>query len=439
VLRLLHSPVDGIVTDPGLPLSLGRVPMGREVDPNEGVCLHDPRASRLHAVLHVTSRSRRVRIADEDSKNGTFVNGERVDECWLEDGDVIRVADTHFLLRTDIRDEADAPVEGIVGSAPTIQALRRTIAQVGPHEVTVLLLGESGSGKEVAAAAIHQCSARRGAFVAVNCAAIPEQLAESQLFGHVAGAFTDARSDSAGFFRSAEGGTLFLDEIGELPQALQPKLLRALEQRAVTPVGATRTVPCDVRIVAATNRDLEASVGGGAFRGDLFARLAEFTVHVPALRERVEDVLPLLAHAFGSPIPPLSPDLVAALLGHGWPYNVREVFAVARELRVRGSGHDLLEPELVMHRLGRPSLDASGPRAPRSSRVDPDEATDDGVPDRESGEVRLPPPTREELERILSSCRGNIRAISRTTGRSRMQVYRWIEQYGLDLEAYREK
>jgi transcriptional regulator of acetoin/glycerol metabolism len=106
---------------------------------------------------------------------------------------------------------------------------------------------------------------------------------------------------------------------------------------------------------------------------------------------------------------------------------------------VRGSGHDLLEPELVMHRLGRPSLDASGPRAPRSSRVDPDEATDDGVPDRESGEVRLPPPTREELERILSSCRGNIRAISRTTGRSRMQVYRWIEQYGLDLEAYREK
>ena len=429
-LLLLHCPERGVVTDERVTLPIGRTLIGREVEEGEGIGLEDARASRLHATLHVASRSRRVRIADEDSKNGTFVNGERVEEAWLSNGDVVRLADTHFLLRVTDDETRDADVAGLLGSAPSMRALRATVAQVGPHDVTVLLAGESGSGKEVVARAIHVLSGRTGAFVAVNCAAIPEQLAESQLFGHVAGAFTGARGDHPGFFRSAHLGTIFLDEIGDLDIRLQPKLLRALEQRCVVPVGAAHPVPCDARIVAATHRDLAAAVDADQFRGDLYARLAEFSITVPALRDRREDVLPLLRHAYGERMPSLSPDLVQALLTYDWPFNVRELLAVGRELLVRGADRDKLELELVAHRLGDAGDGDEGD--------DGDDRISEGTGRRSTGE-RATPPTREEFERILSDCKGNVRAIARETGRSRMQVYRWIEQYGLDLEQYRDK
>ena len=428
-LLLLHCPERGVVTEQRVPLPIGRTLIGREVEEGEGIGLADARASRLHATLHVASRSRRVRIADEDSKNGTFVNGERVDEAWLSDGDVLRLADTHFLLRVTDGETRDADVAGLLGSAPSMRALRATVAQVGPHDVTVLLIGESGSGKEVVARAIHALSGRTGPFVAVNCAAIPEQLAESQLFGHQRGAFTGATAAQPGLFRAAEGGTLWLDEIGDLDVRLQPKLLRALEQRAVVPVGAAHPVPCDVRILAATHRDLAAAVDADQFRGDLYARLAEFTVAVPALRDRGEDVLPLLRHAYGERMPLLSADLVQALLTYDWPFNVRELLAVGRELRVRGGDRDKLELELVAHRLG----------GDREEDDDSEQRISDGSGRRSTGGSRATPPTREEFERILCDCKGNVRAIARETGRSRMQVYRWIEQYGLDLEQYRDK
>ena len=189
-----------------------------------------------------------------------------------------------------IRRPADGAAP-LIGSSEAIRRVRERIERVAATDFTILIEGESGSGKELVARQVHELSRRRrGPFVAVNCAAIPEQLAESQLFGHVAGAFTGARGDHPGFFRSAHLGTIFLDEIGDLDLRLQPKLLRALEQRAVVPVGAAHPVPCDVRILAATHRDLAAAVDADQFRGDLYARLAEFTVAVPALRDRREDL-----------------------------------------------------------------------------------------------------------------------------------------------------
>ncbi len=435
LLFLLHHPERGVIDEPPRRLSVGRHPMGREVEGDEGIAVDDPRASRLHAVLHVSSRSHRVRVADESSKNGTIVNGERVVERWLEDGDVVRLADSHYLLRMEPSDLEDAEVAGLIGRAPAIRALRSVLRQVAPHEVTVLVLGESGTGKEVVAAAIHALSGRKGAFIAVNCAAIPEQLAESELFGHVAGAFTGARGDHEGFFRAAHGGTIFLDEVGDLSAQLQPKLLRVLEQRVVVPVGATAPVPCDVRIVAATNRRLDEAVEREAFRGDLFARLSEFTVNLPPLRERREDVLLLLRHAFGGDIPPLAPDLVDALLAYPWPYNVRELMAVGRELKVRASGTKALELALVQHRLVSDS--PRSPANPAASRSGSGSGgSNSGVG--ESGS-RGAPPTRDEFEKILADCKGNVRQIAKATGRSRMQVYRWVEQFGLDLEQYRDK
>ncbi|MEZ4441198.1 MAG: sigma 54-interacting transcriptional regulator [Polyangiaceae bacterium] len=416
-LVALHDPVSGIQLTPPRRLGPGRHLVGREVD---DVVLTDPRASRHHATLHVASRSNRLRVTDEGSRNGTAVNGRLVDEAWLEDGDILRFADSHFAVRALRDDEGDGEVTSLVGRAPEVRRLRAMIPSLAAEDVTVLLTGESGTGKEVVARAIHEASGRKGPFIAVNCAAIPEHLAESQLFGHRSGAFTGADRDHDGFFRAAQGGTLFLDEVGDLPAPLQPKLLRALEERTVTPVGATKAIPFDARVLAATNVNLESAIEGGDFRGDLYARLAEIEVPLPPLRARREDILVLLER-LGGDLPELDADLVAALLQHDYRYNVRELRAIARELQLRGAGRARWELELVAHRLRDTASNLDGPEG---------EDEDDD---------RSAPPSRDELEAILREARGNVRAISRRTGRSRMQVYRWVEQHGLNLADYRGK
>lgn len=445
---LLHTPEGGIADATPYRLSTGRHLVGRSVEEDEGITLDDARASRHHATFHVSSRTARVRVADEDSRNGTWVNGERVDEAWLEDGDVVRLADSHLLFRLQPDDADDADIPGLIGRAPAVRALRSTLARVASHDVVVLITGQSGTGKEVAARAIHELSRREGPFVAINCAAIPEQLAESQLFGHRAGAFTGASQDHEGLFRAAHGGTVFLDEIGDLPTPLQPKLLRALEERAVVPVGVTAAIPFDARVVAATNVSLAGAIADGEFRGDLYARLAEFEVALPPLRDRREDVLLLMRDAFDAgELPPMDPELVALLLLHPWPFNVRELRAVARELAVRGGDKDALTANMVSHRLAAP-VDPDETLGRDSSDDDTSGSTSGSTSASTSGSTaggkrrsssgRSAPPTREELEAILARCEGNVRAIARETGRSRMQVYRWVEQHGLDLANYRD-
>ena len=221
--------------------------------------------------------------------------------------------------------------EMIVGDSPAMSALRRLVRQVAPSEASVLLTGPSGSGKEVFARAIHSQSRRAGKpFVAVNCGAIPRDLLESVLFGHEKGSFTGAHAQHKGRFEEAHGGTLFLDEIGDMPAEMQVKLLRVLEERAVQRVGGRGQIDVDVRIVAATHRDIDAAIDAGAFREDLFYRLAVFPVEIPGLAERIEDVPLLVAHFLGQqparrPGVIFSADAHARMAEHGWPGNVREL------------------------------------------------------------------------------------------------------------------
>jgi transcriptional regulator with PAS, ATPase and Fis domain len=399
----------------------GDVIIGREASPGGVALPEDVRASRRHAVVRRGPEG--VSITDVGSKNGTFVNGRRVAEAALADGDVVRVGDSLLLLRHQPAEALDAAIPSLLGEAPVMGRLRHALSRVGPTAATVLLLGESGTGKELCARALHDLGRPGGPFIAVNCAAIPEGLAESQLFGHLGGAFTGAK-EQPGFFRAAHGGTLFLDELGELAGPLQAKLLRALEERAVVPVGGTRPIPCDVRLVAATHRDLAAEVEAGRFRGDLYARLCEVPISLPPLRARREDILPLLAQALddSGPQPRLTAALAEALLLYPWPYNVREVLKIAAQLRLVGPGE--MDLDEVAERLLRKVADA-----PREG-----EAGDEGEEEAaERGRI----PGREELEALLRAHRGVIRQVALATGRSRRQVARWLEQHQLDAEDYR--
>jgi two-component system response regulator AtoC len=221
----------------------------------------------------------------------------------------------------------------LVSSSPAMQEVIRTIEKVAGHKSTVLITGESGTGKEMVATAIHRMSLRRDApFVTVNCGAIPANLIESELFGYIKGAFTDAGRNKKGLFEEADGGTLFLDEIGELPPMLQVKLLRALQDGEIRRLGDVRTIPVDVRVIAATARNLEEEVRGGGFREDLFYRLNVIRIEVPALRERPEDIEPLAEHfremhtaRLGRRVSTISPEAMATLVEASWPGNVREL------------------------------------------------------------------------------------------------------------------
>ncbi len=411
----------------------GATAIGRRPQAVESIRLtEDPVLSRTHATIH--RRGASLSVTDEGSRNGSFVNGIRITGTEeLGDNDLLRLGDTLLLLRLETPGDEGAPERGLFGLSPAVRRLRETVARVGPSSAGVVLLGESGTGKGVAARAIHAASRRAGPFVAVNCAAIPEALAESELFGHKAGAFTGAKKDQAGYFRAADGGTLFLDEVGDLPPALQPKLLHAIEERAIVPVGTTKPVPCDIRIVTATSVDLEEAVRLGRFRGDLFARLAEFVLDLPPLRDRREDILPLLRRFLGGATP-LDPELASGLLMHPWPFNVRELQKVAMELGVRGAGRDVLDLALVERRLR-----AFGGTAMK--RVGSDSTVEGGTNPVGYVEPMRPlrsgPPSKQELEFALREHDGVVSEVARAMGRSRKQVYRWLTKYELDPADFR--
>jgi two-component system NtrC family response regulator len=243
-------------------------------------------------------------------------------------------------LKNELADRAD--FRTIVGSSPEMGRIFDIVRRVADTEAPILITGESGTGKELIARSIHVQSARKDApFVAINCAAIPRDLLESELFGHVRGAFTGAIRDKNGKFRLADGGTLFLDEVGELPLELQPKLLRALQEKEVEPVGGTKTLKLDVRVVAATNLNIEKALSAGEFREDLYYRLAVIPIHLPPLRERREDIALLLRYfcgKFGAGQVSFDRGARAALTSYGWPGNVRELENLVERLLIMRSG-----------------------------------------------------------------------------------------------------
>jgi len=320
------------------------------------VTVDDDRVSRLHT--KIAMKGVELIVEDLGSRNGTRVNGAKIDRpARIGLGATIVVGPALVVVRRAERVEVE-PDDAPISYDPAMRQVHEMIDKVAPTAMTVLILGETGVGKELVAEALHARSERgAGPLVRLNCASLPETLLESELFGHEKGAFTGADRRKVGFFEAAEGGTLFLDEIGEMPVSLQPKLLRALEHRTVIRVGGTSEVPVDVRLIAATHRDLEAEIRAGKFREDLFFRISSFTLRVPPLRERPADILPLAAHfaavfaaALEQPPPTLTAGARALLQGHAWPGNVREL-RNAIERAVVMQSNAVIEPEHLPERV----------------------------------------------------------------------------------------
>jgi len=313
---------------PIFPLKDGTCVVGSS--PSCDLVLAEPTVSRRHVSLELCPQG--VVVQDLGSRNGTFYLGNRVDKMTLSLGSsiVVGAATLTFEADTDALEGmvlAEESFRGMFGQSLAMRKVFAMLARLEGSLVPVLVLGESGVGKELIARAIHEGSRPTNApLVAVNCAAIPRDLIASELFGHKRGAFTGAVESRRGAFEMADGGTLFLDEIGELPPAMQPVLLRALETGEIQPVGEERTRRVSVRVVAATNRDLSDEVRRGLFREDLFFRLAVVKIEVPPLRDRPEDV-EILARAFArrAGAVDLSPEVIDRLRAHTWPGNVREL------------------------------------------------------------------------------------------------------------------
>jgi DNA-binding NtrC family response regulator len=310
----------------------------------------------------------------------------------------------------------------LIGASPPMQVVFDLLGRAAESDATVLISGESGTGKELVARALHREGRRRGGpFVAINCAAMPETLLESELFGHAKGAFTDARKERMGLFVKANGGTLFLDEVGEMPLAMQVKLLRALQERTVRPVGSEVDRPFDVRVVCATNRDLEHEVDEGRFRGDLFYRLNVIHIEVPPLRDRgAQDILALADHFLrracsdtGKDVADISSGAAEQMLGYGWPGNVREL-------------QNCIERAVALTREDRINVDD----LPAKLREQPHQAIMPSI-DEPMDFVPLEEVERRYVARVLHAAGGNRTAAARILGLDRKTLRRKLTRWGI--------
>ncbi|HUH03944.1 MAG TPA: sigma 54-interacting transcriptional regulator [Kofleriaceae bacterium] len=372
-------------------------------------------------------------VADAGSKNGTFVNGVQIESMPLEDGDLIEAGNTVFVFRSAVRrgfrENVDLELDAATFSPAAMATLSiplarqlAALARVAGSRVAVLIRGETGTGKELTARAIHELSGRSGPFVAINCGAIANSLVESELFGHRKGAFSGASEDRPGLVRAAHGGTLFLDEIAELPETSQVKLLRVLQEHEVLPVGGTTPVSVDIRIVAASHQDLSERSDEGSFRRDLYARLRGFEMDLPPLRDRREDV-GLLAAALlrklGGADARLQRVAGRALFCYDWPLNIRELE------QVLGSALALCAGEIIgLEHLPRDVRDAARPGRPLEARP------------RAAAPV-IQDELHAELIARLGEHRGNLSAVARDMGKARIQIRRWCKRYRIDVESFR--
>jgi transcriptional regulator with PAS, ATPase and Fis domain len=379
--------------------------------------------SRRHASAHRDGPV--VVLVDLDSRNGTFVNGERIRQAPLCPQDVVRIGG-HVGVVTSLTGPFGSLAPGLF-AGPRLRAVLEPVWIAAKSDLPIVIEGETGTGKEVLARAIHAVSGRSGPFNAINCAAVPEALAEGELFGYRQGAFTGAVRASPGLFRGAQHGTLLLDEICELPLSLQAKLLRALEQGEVQPLGEIRPVRVDVRVVAAAQEPLGDAVNAARFRADLWARLDGLTVRLPPLRERREEVPYLFALTLAElrrdrPIA-VDAKLVERLCLYDWPLNVRELVQVVRRLQVLHGHEPRLRASFLPSRI-------AGVAVGTARQEDPET------------ELALEYRALPDLEMLVSALRaakGNLTLAARTLGISRQRAYRMIHEQGeLDLKSLRE-
>ena len=381
--------------------------------------LTDKKVSGMHAQIRLEDAGYRLR--DLGSTNGTWIQNTCVLDALIAPGTLLSLGDT-VLRFTPLDDSVEVPLwkesrlVGLIGRSVVMRELFDRIDRIAATETTVLISGDTGTGKELVAEAIHERSPRsKGAFVVLDCGAVPAQLFEDQLFGHELGAFTGASRAATGVFEAASGGTLFIDEIGELPLEMQPKLLRALESRSIRRIGADDSIACDVRLIAATNRNLAEEINRGAFRADLFYRVGVVRLHVPPLRDRMEDLDLLIEHFLGElggrhTLPKPFYDWARK---HSWPGNVRELRnAVERAIAV--------------------PADAAGP-SEGPAPGDPVAAMpiDISLPFKEAKRRVIDAFDRRYITRLLEQHNWNISAAARAAGIDRMAIYKLLQRLGI--------
>ncbi|MEO6951588.1 MAG: sigma 54-interacting transcriptional regulator [Polyangia bacterium] len=415
-----------VITGPdrGEQVRLGDEPITFGSAPSCDLVLSDTTVSRRHVMALLEGDE--VLVRDLGSTNGTFIQGSRFKEIAVSFGAEIKVGRTtiKFLPEEEVVDPGEAETDHfgqIFGRDAKMRRLFSLLSDISPNDATVLVEGETGTGKELIAEEIHDHSKRsKGPFVVVDCGAIPRELIESALFGHVKGSFTGAVSDRKGAFAEANGGTIFLDEIGELPIDMQPALLRVLDKRAVRKVGANTYEKVDVRVVAATNRDLREEIAKKAFREDLYYRLAVIRVHLPALRERGHDITLLVEHFVKSfsngKKMNLTADDLSRLRAYGWPGNVRELRNVIERACVLAKGDSLNLDDVL-------GADGHG-QAALGIRTD--------LPFKEAKGQLVETFEREYIVDLMKRHKMNLSAAAREAQIDRKHLRELIRKYGLD-------
>jgi transcriptional regulator with PAS, ATPase and Fis domain len=383
--------------------------------------LDDDLLSRNHA--EVSRKASVVTVRDLGSRNGTFVNGERIAQSTLKSGDVLAVGSVMLVLGWGPR-SFPAPRDDLFeGVSAVLQHLLDEIRTAAPEETTVLLRGETGVGKELVARRIHELSGRRGPFVAINCGGMPDGVLASELFGHVAGAFSGAQSDRTGLVQAAAGGTLLLDEIGDASAQLQVSLLRLLQNREYRPVGSSQPKLASARFIAATHVRLDPAVAAGCFREDLLGRLRRWVIDVAPLRERREDILPIalrVARERLGPAARIDRSLAMALLSCNWPDNVRGLRAVVESAAIDAQdGVATLTPRVRAH------LDERTQAAP-----DVEDAS-------QVAKYRKERPDGDYLLRRFVELDSNVKALAAELGVARNTLYRWFREAGIDPKTLR--
>ncbi len=409
------------------------------------LALPDRRASSQHAEL--TLEADGWWIEDLRSKNGTVVGGAPVSRRKLFDGALIEIGHTFLRFRAELAGASEAPLDLIPSSwsppspgletlLPGLEGSFSELARMATTQTPMMVLGETGTGKDVTAHAYHVLMGRPGPFIPVNCGALPPSLIESALFGHRRGSFSGATNDQLGLVRAAEGGTLFLDEIGDLHLESQAALLRVIQAGEVTPIGSIHPVRVDIRIVAATHRDVRQMVRLGTFRADLFARLSGHVLSLPPLRERIEDLGILVGAALRQHAPAraasleLDRDAARVLLRRKYPLNTRELMnALSRAITL--SNGDVIGPKhLETEVLG------SAPEAPAQEEVVVGGGT---LPGARSPAVRSATrlARRAQLELLLTEHQGNVTDVAVALGKTRAMIYKWLKQEGIDPDLFR--